>query len=155
MFSTVAILAGCGGSGVAETQVVRGRGFTFEAPVAWKLVRTPRAIGAQGDDVDLVQVTRLPLARAYSDDLFERVRPELDRAAGALASETGGELEGERTIEVLGERVRQYDLAFDGKLEQVTFVLRGPTNFQLLCRREQDGDEVACKRLVESFRISG
>src|SRR5215210_249069 len=99
--SALAILGGCGGSSDADAQVVRGRGFTFEAPAAWELVRTPRAIGAQGGDVDLVQVTRLPLARAYSDALFERVRPELDRAAAALTAETGGKLESRRTIEVL------------------------------------------------------
>src|SRR5687767_2278406 len=77
--AAAAILAGCGGSGDGEVQVVRGPGFTFEAPAGWELVRTPRAIGARDGDVDLVQVTRLPLARAYTPDLFERVRPELDR----------------------------------------------------------------------------
>ncbi len=132
--------------------MVRGHGFTFEAPATWKLVRTPRAIGAQGSDVDLVQVTRLPLARAYTDDLFERVRPELDRAAAALAREVGGKVES-RTTEVLGGPVRQYDLAFEGKLEQLTFVLRGKTNYQLLCRREEAGDDEPCKALVNSFRL--
>jgi hypothetical protein len=114
-------------------------------------VRTPRAIGAQGGDVELVQVTRLPLARAYTRDLFDRVVPELDRAANAVAAEVDGKVTS-RTIEVLDERVRQYDLTFDGKLEQLTFVLRGKTNYQLLCRRDVDGDDEPCDTLVTSFQ---
>jgi hypothetical protein len=145
-----AILAGCGDSGGAEAQVVHGNGFQFEAPADWELVRTPRAIGAQRGSVELVQVTRLPLARSYTRDLFPTVRPELDRAAGAIAAEVGGELE-RRTIDVFDEPVRQYDLSFDGKLEQLTFVLRGKTNYQLLCRREADGDDGPCELLVKSF----
>ena len=148
----VAIIAGCGASGGDDTQVVRGTGFTFEAPADWKLVRTPRAIGAQGDAVKLVQVTRLPLARAYSPKLFERVVPELDAAAQAVAAEVGAKVD-RRTVEVLDERVRQYDLAFEGKVEQLTFVLRAKTNYQLLCRREEDGDDGPCETLVRSFRI--
>lgn len=116
-------------------------------------MRTPRAIGAQGGAVELVQVTRLPLARAYSPALFDRVVPELDRAAGALAAEVGGKV-ASRTIEVLDERVRQYDLTFEGKLEQLTFVLRGKTNYQLLCRRDEDGDHAPCELLVRAFAIT-
>ena len=55
--AVLAILAACGGAD-NETQVVEGRGFTFEAPADWSFVRTPRAIGAQGDAVELVQVMR-------------------------------------------------------------------------------------------------
>lgn len=150
--AATAVLAGCGGAGSAETQVVHGRGFTFEAPADWGLVRTPRAIGAQGNAVELVQVTRLPLARAYSAKLFERVVPELDGAARAVAAEVGATV-ASRTVDVLGEPVRQYDLTFEGKFEQLTFVLRGKSNYQLLCRREADGDNAPCETLVESFGL--
>ena len=145
------ILAACGGAD-NDTQVVQGRGFTFEAPATWKLVRTPRAIGAQGDEVELVQVTRLPLARPYSPELFARVLPELDAAARAVATEVDAKVE-PRTIDVLGERVRQYDLMFDGKLEQLTFYLRGKANYQLLCRRDVEGDDEPCDTLVQSFGL--
>jgi len=146
------MLAACGGSD-NETQVVSGNGFTFEAPADWPLVRTPKAIGAQGDEVELVQVTRLPLARPYTPALFKRVVPELDAAANAVAKEVGAKVE-PRTVDVLGERVRQYDLSFEGKVEQLTFFLRGKANYQLLCRRAADGDEGPCKTLVESFRLA-
>jgi len=150
--AAASILAGCGGAGGGDTQVVRGTGFTFEAPATWSLVRTPRAIGAQGDAVALVQVTRLPLKPAYSPDQFEKFKPAIDATARAVAAETGATIKG-GTIEVLDERVRQYDLTFEGKLEKLTFVLRGKTNYQLLCRREEDGDDEPCETLVRSFRI--
>ena len=147
------LVGGCGGGAAApETQAVSGRGFTFEAPREWRLVRTPRAIGAMDGDVDLVQVTRLPLARAYTPALFDRVVPELDNAAESLSREVGAAVT-RRTRTVLGERVRQYDLAFEGKVEEITFVLRGRTNYQLLCRRDADADDAACRRLVSSFRL--
>jgi hypothetical protein len=116
-------------------------------------VRTPRAIGAREGAVDLVQVTRLPLARPYAPGLFERVVPELDRAADQLAAEVGGRVT-RRTVDVLGEHVRQYDLAFDGKLEQITFVLRGKLNYQLLCRRDEGDDDGPCALLVRSFALT-
>jgi hypothetical protein len=130
---------------------VQGRGYSFDAPVGWMLVRTPRTLGMQNGSVDLVQVTRLPLIRAYRPALFERVVPELDRTAKQLGEEAGARVTG-RTVRVLGERVRQYDLQFSGRVEQLTFVLRDRKNFQLLCRREDDGDDAPCKRLVTSFR---
>jgi hypothetical protein len=105
----------------------------------------------QSGSVDLVQVTRLPLIRRYRPALFERVVPELDRAAKQLGAEAGARVVG-RTVHVLGERVRQYDLHFSGRVEQLTFVLRGRMNFQLLCRRDADGDKAPCERLVTSFR---
>jgi hypothetical protein len=105
----------------------------------------------QNGSVDLVQVTRLPLIRPYRPALFERVVPELDRTAKQLGEEAGASVTG-RTLRVLGERVRQYDLQFSGRVEQLTFVLRDRKNFQLLCRREDDGDDAPCKRLVTSFR---
>ena len=131
---------------------MRGAGFRFAAPADWELVRTPRAIGAQGDPVELVQVTRLPLARAYTPGLFDRVVPELDEAADDVAAVVDGTV-AKRTIELLDERVRQYDITFDGKVEQLTFVLRGKTNYQLLCRRNSDGDHEPCETLLQSFRI--
>jgi hypothetical protein len=148
--AVAAILAGCGGSG-AQYRLVQGKGYSFDAPVGWTLVRTPRALGMQHGSVDLVQVTRLPLIRAYRPALFRRVVPELDRAAKQLGDAAGARVVG-RTVRLLGEPVRQYDLQFSERVEQLTFVLRDRLNFQLLCRREADGDVAPCRRLVTSFR---
>jgi hypothetical protein len=148
--AVTAIVAGCGGSGT-DYRLVEGNGYSFEAPVGWTLVRTPRTLGMQHGDVDLVQVTRLPLVRAYTPALFERVVPELDRVARELGQGQGAQVTG-RTIRVLGQPARQYDLSFSGRVEQLTFVLRGKTNYQLLCRREDGADDAPCRRLVSSFR---
>jgi hypothetical protein len=145
-----AIVAGCGGSGT-DYRLVEGNGYSFEAPMGWTLVRTPRTLGMRHGDVDLVQVTRLPLVRAYRPALFDRVVPELNRVARELGKGQGATVSGE-TVRVLGLPTRQYDMRFSGRLEQLTFVLRGKTNFQLLCRREENADDAACRRLVSSFR---
>lgn len=145
-----AIVAGCGGSGT-DYRPVEGNGYSFEAPVGWTLVRTPRTLGMQHGDVDLVQVTRLPLVRPYSPTLFKRVMPELNRVAGELGKGQGATVTG-KTIRVLGQPTRQYQLRFSGRLEELTFVLRGKTNYQLLCRRDENGDDAPCRRLVSSFR---
>ncbi len=130
---------------------MQGRGFTFEAPREWRVVRTPRAIGAMSG-VDLVQVTRLPLARRYVPEEFDAVAAEIDDRVDELARQVGGKVSG-RTTQVLDRRVRQYDLAFEDKVEQITFVLRGRTSYQLLCRRPSEGDDAACRALVRSFRL--
>jgi hypothetical protein len=147
-----AVLAGCGGS-ATQYRVVEGRGYSFEAPVGWTIVHTPRAIGMQHGSVDLVQVTRLPLVRPYRPQLFNAVIPELDRTATELANDTGATLQERQTVQVLGQSVRQYVLRFSGHVEQLTFVLHRKSNYQLLCRREENGDDAACTRLVSSFRI--
>jgi hypothetical protein len=147
----VLIVAACGGS-AQQYRLVEGLGYSFDAPAGWKLVRTPRALGMQDGDVDLVQVTRLPLARPYRAALFPRVVPELDAAARQVADESGAVMRA-RTVRILGDRVRQYDLHFSGRFEQLTFVLRGKRNYQLLCRRDENADEAPCMRLVSSFRI--
>ena len=146
------VLAGCGASST-QYRVVEGRGYSFEAPVGWTLVHTPRAVGMQHGNVDLVQVTRLPLSRRYRPQLFGAVVPELDRTATELARDAGATLQERQTLQVLGQAVRQYELSFPGHVEQLTFVLRGKSNYQLLCRREDGADDAACKRLVSSFRI--
>jgi hypothetical protein len=146
------LLAGCGAS-KAQYRRVDGRGYSYEAPAAWTVVHTPRTLAWQHGSVDLVQVTRLPLVRAYRPGLFEAVLPELDRTANEVAHDGGAIVDARRTVSVLGEDVRQYDLRYPGRVEQLTFVLRGKTNFQLLCRRAENGDVAACKRLVSSFRI--
>ena len=148
--AVVAIVAGCGGS-AKDYRLVEGKGYSFEAPVGWTLVRTPRTLGMQEGDVNLVQVTRLPLARPYTPTLFKRVVPELDGVARELGKGQNATVTG-KTVRVLGQPTRQYDLGFSGRVEQLTFVLRGKTNFQLLCRRDQNGDDAPCRRLVSSFK---
>jgi hypothetical protein len=42
-------------------------------------------------------------------------------------------------------------IAYDNKTQQITFVLRGRQEHQLLCRRPASGDDGACRGLLASF----
>jgi hypothetical protein len=107
--------------------------------------------------VRLVSVTRYPLLRAYRAALWLRVVPELDRAAAQLAKQQSGHIGDSRTVRVAGQRARRYDIDYqrDGKalVERLAFVLRGKTEYLLLCRYERGGDTAACDRLLATFTV--
>jgi hypothetical protein len=153
-------LAGCGGGGrPGAQQVVRGAGFAIVTPADWQVARAPRQITSApkpGGDT-LVSVTAFRLVRAYRPALWPKVVPELDRLAGELAGGQKARLDASRTVHVLGQRSRQYDLSLangDHPLrERITFFLFGRNEFQLLCRwLESDGEPSACGLLVRGFK---
>ena len=106
----------------------------------------------------MVSVTRFPLIRAYRPELWNKVVAELDRAAAAVASQQKGKLANPKTVTIGGRRARQYDIEYehDGKqlVERIAFVLRGKTEYLLLCRYERDGNTRACDRLLATFRLT-
>ena len=140
------ILAGCGGSPHAQPQVVRGRGFSFNAPAGWKVTGTR----AQHDS-QLVQVATFPLLHRYDDSLFERVKQELDARMQAVAKQAGGSVTGSRTVTVDGGRAHSYQVTSGKDLLEYTFELRGLREFELLCRRPSSASDDACKLLLTSF----
>ena len=142
---TLLIVAACGGSPPTLAQTVTGPGFAFEAPAGWT------ANGAQlvhGEDI--VEVRRFPLVRTYAPSLFEQTKPEIERVARQLAAQLKA-LPVERTVTVAGENALQFDFAHGKVFEQLTFVLRGKTEYQLYCRRATSGSATPCERLVASF----
>ena len=149
-------LAGCGGakSSSAE-QVVHGSGYRFSSPAGWAVSRSPRAVRA-ADGLTLVSVTRFPLVRAYRPALWPQVLKELDDAAAGVARQQSGTVASSRTTMVAGRQARSYDIKYrhDGKdlVERITFVLRGKTEYYLLCRYE-GGDADACDRLLATFTL--
>ena len=152
------LAAGCGGSNAATAErPVRGTGYSFSAPASWEVVRSGRSISAS-DGLAVVSVTRFPLIRGYRPELWSRVVDELDRAAAAVASQQEGKLAEPETVTVGGRRARRYDIEYehDGKqlVERIAFVLRGKTEYLLLCRYERDGDTRACDRLLATFRLT-
>ena len=152
------LAAGCGGSNAATAErLVRGTGYSFSAPASWELVRSGRTISAS-NGLAVVSVTRFPLIRAYRPELWNRVVDELDRAAAAVASQQKGKLADPETVTIGGRRARRYDVEYehDGKqlVERIAFVLRGKTEYLLLCRYERDGDTRACDRLLATFRLT-
>jgi hypothetical protein len=103
-------------------------------------------------------VTRFPLQRRFRPALWSKVVPELDRAAAAVANQQQGAVSDPRTVSIDGERARRYDIAYtrDGNqlVERIAFVLRGKSEYLLLCRYARGGNTVACDGLLTSFRLA-
>jgi hypothetical protein len=151
------LLAGCGGgSGAAKEQTVRGAGYRFAAPADWTVKRMARAVQVS-HGIELVSVTRYELLRSFRPALWEHVVPELDRAAEGVAEQQKGRVASSRTITVAGRRARSYDIAYSREgndlVERIAFVLRGKTEYYLLCRYEGGGDTGACDRLLATFTL--
>jgi hypothetical protein len=105
---------------------------------------------------ELVSVSVFPLIRAYRAALFPAVTKELDTTAAQLATRLHGKVVSSKTVDVAGDKVRQYQIAYSsggqGYEQLITFVLRGKTEYQLLCRWTQSEKEPdACTRLVKTF----
>jgi len=119
-------------------------------------VRRGTAVQAS-EGLQLVSVTRYPLVRRYKPSLWARVLPELDRAAAQLAKQQSGTVGNPQTLTIGGQRARRYDIDYerDGKklVERLAFVLRGKTEYLLLCRYERGGDTAACDRLLATFAL--
>jgi hypothetical protein len=144
------ILAACGGSTASrpsDGQVVRGNGFSFQAPEGWEVVETEGGARSAQNGNSLVSVTRLRLAKPYDPEQFDAVTWELDRIAERLARQAKAEVGDARTIEIAGRDARAY--TYDGR--QVAFVLVGRREYQLYCRDAGD----ACGLLFDSFALSG
>jgi hypothetical protein len=153
----VYLAAGCGGGGGSKAEtIVRGSDYRFSAPVEWTISRNARELHvSQG--VRLLSVTRFPLLRAFRPALWDNVVPELDRAAKGLAQQQAGDVAESRTVTISGRRSRSYSIDYerDGKalVERIAFVLRGKTEYLLLCRYERGGDTDACDRLLATFTL--
>jgi hypothetical protein len=154
---TLLVVSGCGSTTAQKGYVVHGTGFTFVAPADWRISRKETEVqAAQG--TQLISVTRFPLLRRFKPALWDEVVPELDRAAAAVAGQQQGTVSDPRTITVAGEKARRYDVAYIGEgkqlIERIAFVLRGKTEYLLLCRYERGGSTDACDGLLTSFRLA-
>jgi hypothetical protein len=143
------ILAGCGGSGGNNWQQVQGNGFQFNAPADW----TVDGATARKGPVDLVQAQAFRLLRPYDRSRRAAVARELDADAARIADQLHGSVTSRRSLEVGGLDARSYVIAFDRKVEEITFVLNAQKEYELLCRRAADGDTAACTELLESFSV--
>jgi hypothetical protein len=150
------LLAGCG-EGETTERLVRGTGYSFRAPADWSLVRAgPEVRVSEG--IRLLSVLQYPLVRAYRPELWKTVVSELDDAVDKLARQQEGVVSDPRTVTISGRRARRYELAYEheGKqlVERIAFVLRGKTEYVLLCRYERGGETRACERLLATFRLT-
>jgi hypothetical protein len=156
------LVSGCGGGGKNErpSHVVRGTGYTFEAPAGWTIVRSGRQVQAAegGKSLALVAVSRFPLLRAAKEELSAKVVRELDRVATGVAAQQHGSISFSETTELAGRQARRYDIAYEARgkqlVERLAFVLRGKTEYLLLCRFEHEGDTEPCDELLRTFRLT-
>jgi hypothetical protein len=165
VLALVALLAGCGGGGgggqttePAAGARVAGDGFTFSAPTSWHVTHASTSVTVRpsGEGPTLVSVTTLSLRSKYDPALFAKVTKELDRVTFSLAGKLNGKVIARRTVVVGGIRSRQYDLAYEkdgtGLVDRITFVLRGTSEYYVLCRWPADeGVPAACGLLQSTF----
>jgi hypothetical protein len=130
---------------------VHGHGFSFEAPAGWAVTTGPRQTRAAHDS-ELVQVATFPLLKAYRPTLFARVEVELKARMAVVARQTGGQVDAGRTVDVGGVRSHSFRVTTGDHVDEYTFVLRGRSEFQLLCRRVSTNADTFCARLLSSFR---
>ena len=159
--SAVAVAAGCGGGGgSSQTAVkrVRGSNFIFEAPATWEVSRVDTQVSASPKPAapELVSVSVFPLRRVYRPALFAAVTKELDSTAEKLATQLHGKVVDSKTVDVAGDKVRQYQITYSSGGQDyqqlITFVLRGKIEYQLLCRwTKSEQEPEACTRLVKTF----
>jgi hypothetical protein len=149
LLALVGILAGCGGGGSTNWQQVQGEGFRFDVPPDWAVKGVVAADGA----VDRVEVRVFPLERPYDPARRAAVGRELDHVASALASQLKGSVTSRAALEVSNRDARTYSIEYDEKTTEITFVLVGGSEYQLLCRRPRGGSDSACRELVSSFQL--
>ena len=78
---------------------------------------------------------------------------ELDGVVDRLAAQQKGRVASRETATIAGRKARSYRVDYDGKVQEIAFVLEGRREYQLLCRRAADGDGGACRVLRESFEF--
>jgi hypothetical protein len=149
----VLILAGCGQSSEpkAQSQTVKSHGFSFRAPVGWRVQQSARGAAAS-HDAELVEVSAFPLVRPYTSALFDRVAGELAVRMKTIAAETGGTIAGTKTVSAAGVQSHMYEVKAGGHVDQYTFVLIGKREYQLLCRSHTSPAGTFCSALLTSFQ---
>jgi hypothetical protein len=155
------MLGGCGGSssGNASRQV-RGPGFTFHAPAAFVVARTPSSVSvrpAGESTLELASVTRFPLVKPFKPSLWPKAMVELDGVASRLAMGlVAKQTEPARTVRAGGLRGRRYVMTFDQNgtdvTQRLTLLLSRKTEYQLLCRwQSSDAEPKSCTMLETTF----
>jgi len=110
-----------------------------------------------GKSLALIAVSRFPLLRRAAEELSPKVVKELDGVAAGVAAQQHGRLSSSETTEVAGRQARRYDVAYESRgkrlVERLGFVLRGKTEYLVLCRFERAGDTTPCDELFRSFTL--
>jgi hypothetical protein len=147
------ILAGCGGQPSSKAQTVRAGDFRFEAPAGWQVTTGRRMVSAANGPVDLVQVKTFTLLKPYRHALLAGAVRELDSDLAKIAALQKGTISSRQTTQVGGHDARSYTIAYGDKLQQLTFVLDGMREFELVCRLPKGADDTPCTQLLATFAV--
>jgi len=145
-------VAGCGAQ-KATTQTIRGAGFSFQSPADWTFGQSGDSWSASLGSVNRVEVLALALVKAYDPARFAAATKELDQVAASLAGQLHGKVTGRSTVQAGGRSSRSYRIAYGDKIQQITFVLDGKHEFELLCRRAAAASDAGCALLLTSFAL--
>jgi hypothetical protein len=142
---------------VAKTasQTVQGEGFQFAAPPGWVVTRESNATSAGSGPVDRVEVLRFTLVKPYRRPLFQKAARELDAVIARLAKQLRGRVVRRATVQLAGAPARSYRIDYGAaKTQEIAFVLRGTSEYELLCRRPTSGAAAPCQQLLQSFVLT-
>lgn len=149
-------VAGCGGASKPTVRTFQGAGYHFEAPASWTVTTTSSSQSATSGPVDRVEVFTFTLEHPYRLALFPSAARELDRDAAKLALELRARISARSTIRVAGRSARSYRLVYGtDRVQEIVFVLRGQSEYELVCQRLLSDPDAPCTQLVESFAFSG
>jgi hypothetical protein len=149
-------VAGCGGAPKPTTQTLQGVGYHFEAPAPWKATVTSSSQSAASGPVDRVEVFTFALEHPYRLALFAKAARELDRVAAKLARELRARISAQSTIRVAGRLARSYRLRYGtDRMQEIVFVLRGQSEYELVCQRLVSDSDAPCAQLIRSFAFAG
>ena len=115
-------------------------------------------MNATGPGSQLLAVAVYPLVKPFDPAKFAAAALELDKVAAQLATDRKGKVTASETITVAGIEVRSYRIEYtldsDIVQQQVTFVLRGATEWLLVCRRAAADPDAPCAALLSSFTLA-
>jgi hypothetical protein len=132
---------------------VAGDGFRFAAPEGWTVSLAARSSAASSGPVNRIEVQTFRLVRPYRAELFDAASHELDRVAGTLAVQLRGRVASRKTTRVADRDARSYRIDYDNRVTEITFVLDGRREYELLCRRPAGAATDTCAAFVKSFRL--
>jgi hypothetical protein len=153
--SLVLAVAGCGGAVKVTTQSLSASGYRFLAPASWTVTSAASSRAASSGAVDRVEVFTFALEHPYRFALFTKASRELDRVIAKLALQLRAHIAERSTVQVGGRAARSYRLLYDAdRTQEIVFVLRGDTEYELVCERLLSDSDAPCVQLLQSFALT-
>ena len=154
LFVAGLILAGCGGKPQPKLQTVKGPDFQFQAPVGWHVTQSGSTVSVSSG-TNLLRVQTFMLVKPYRHALLHRAVKELDGDVNQLASDLKGKVVGRAILPIAGHDALMSTIAYGKLHQQITFVLDGSREYELICRNDgSTAAATACAKLASTFSLS-